>query len=68
MTFNIFTMTFKKKFAAKSSYTAQDLDLLRKEISCKTLSDTSKIDIMQQAVAPCPEIEMSIKVNQLEAF
>ena len=35
--------------------------MLRKEISCKRLSDTSKIDIMQQAVAPCPEIVMSIK-------
>ena len=49
------------KFIAKSSYKVQDLDLLRKEISCKTLSDTNKIDIMQQAVAPCPEIVMSIK-------
>ena len=39
----------------------QDLDLLLKEISCKTLSDTNKIDIMQQAVTPCPEIIMSIK-------
>ena len=39
----------------------QDLDLLRKEISYKTLSNTNKIDIMQQAVAPCPEITMSIK-------
>ena len=37
------------------------MDLLRKEISCRTLSDTGKIDIMQQAVAPCPEIVMSIK-------
>ena len=49
------------KFTAKSSYTAQDLDLLRKEILCKTLSNTNKVDIMQQAVAPCPEIVMSIK-------
>ena len=49
------------KFTAKSSYTVQDLDLLRKEISCKTLSDINKINIMQQAVAPCPEIVMSIK-------
>ena len=49
------------KFTAKSSYTTQDLDLLHKEISCKILSDTNKIDIMQQAVAPCPEIVMSIK-------
>ena len=36
----------------------KDLDLLRKEILCKTLSDTNK---MQQAVAPCPEMVMSIK-------
>ena len=49
------------KFIAKSSYTTQDLDLLCKEILCKTLSDTNKINIMQQAVAPCPEITMSIK-------
>ena len=35
--------------------------MLRKEISCKTLSDTNKIDIIQQAVAPCPEIVMSVK-------
>ena len=37
------------------------MDLLQEEIACKTLSDTNKIDIMQQAVAPCPEIVMSIK-------
>ena len=49
------------KFIAKSSYTTQDLNLLCKEISCKTISDNSKIDIMQQAVAPCPEIIMSVK-------
>ena len=49
------------KFITKSSYTAQDLDLLHKEISCKTLNDINKIDIMQQAVAPCLEIIMSIK-------
>ena len=35
--------------------------LLRKEISCKHLSDDNKFDIMHQAVAPCPEIVMSIK-------
>ena len=37
------------------------MDLLREEIACKTLSDINKINIMQQAVAPCPEIVMSIK-------
>ena len=37
------------------------MDLLHEEIACKTLSDTNKIDIMQQAVALCLEIVMSIK-------
>ena len=34
------------KFTAKSSYMAQDLDLLHEEIACKTLSDTNKINII----------------------
>ena len=38
-----------------------DLDLLRKKILCKTISDDSKLDIMHQAVAPCLEIVMSVK-------
>ena len=37
------------------------MDLLHEEIACKALSDTNKIDIMQQAVAPCQEIVMLIK-------
>ena len=49
------------KFIAKLCYTTQDLDLLCKEISCKTISDNSKINIMQQAAAPCLEIIMSVK-------
>ena len=49
------------KFIAKLSYTSQDLDLLQRELSCKTISDSNKLDIMNQAVAPCPEIVMSIK-------
>ena len=49
------------KFVAKSCYTSEDLDLLRKEILCKSTSDDSKLNIMHQTVAPCPEIIMSIK-------
>ena len=44
------------------------MDLLREEIACKTLSDTNKINIMQQAVAPCPEIVMSIKGKQTRSL
>ena len=40
---------------------AQDLDLLCKELSCKQLSDDSKLNIMHQAVALCLEIIMSLK-------
>ena len=42
-------------------YTTQDLDLLLKELSCKSISDDNKLDIMHQAVTPCPEIVMTIK-------
>ena len=49
------------KFVTKSCYTSKDLDLLLKELSCKSISDDTKLDIMHQAVAPCPEITMLIK-------
>ena len=54
------------KFVAKSQYTSQDLDLLLKELSCKSISDDNKLDIMHQAVTPCPEIIMSIRGKQLK--
>ena len=37
------------------------MDLLLQELSCKTIRDDSKLDIMHQAVAPCPKIIMTIK-------
>ena len=49
------------KFIVKSRYTTTDLDLLLQDISCKTISDDSKLSIMQQAVAPCTEININIK-------
>ena len=49
------------KFTTKLCYTTHNLDLLQKELSCKTISDDSKLDILQQAVARCPEIVMLIK-------
>ena len=49
------------KFIAKSCYTTQGLNLLLQELSCKSISIDSKLDIMHQAVALCPEIVMTIK-------
>ena len=37
------------------------MDLLLQELSCKTIRDDSKLNIMYQAVAPCPKIIMTIK-------
>ena len=37
------------------------MDLLLQELSCKTISDDSKLHIMHQAVALCPKIIMTIK-------
>ena len=47
---------------------AQDLDLLRKELSCKQFSDDSKLDIMNQAVAPCLVIIMSLKGKSVKSL
>ena len=44
------------------------MDLLQRELSCKTISDSNKLDIMNQAVAPCPEIVMSIKVKPTKSL
>ena len=56
------------KFVAKSHYISQDLDLLLKELSCKSISDNNKLDIMHQAVAPCPEITMTVKGKPTESL
>ena len=34
------------KFIAKSCYMSQDLDFVRKELSCKTISHNNKLNIM----------------------
>ena len=56
------------KFVAKLFYKVQDLDLLRKELSYKQLSDDSKLDIINQAVALCPEIIMSLKGKSVKCL
>ena len=49
------------RFVAKLCYMSQDLELMLKELSCKSISDDNKLNIMHQAVAPCPEIIMLIR-------
>ena len=42
--------------------------MLRSTVTCKTLSETERYNIMEQAVAPCPEIIMSIKGHRVRAL
>ena len=55
-------------FVGKQQYISADLELLRRMVSCNTMSDTSKIEIMEQAVAPCPHLMMDVKGKTFKAL
>ena len=48
-------------FIPKSKYTKEDIDCLFQTVSSNTISDEEKINILEQAVAPCPETKITIK-------
>ena len=56
------------KFVGKQQYTYADLELLRKIVSCNTMSDASKIEIMERMVAPCLHVMMDIKGKTFKAL
>ena len=45
-----------KQFLGKRVYNDSELELLRTTVTCKTLTESERFTIMEQAVAPCPEI------------
>ena len=47
-------------FTSKKTYSAADLDYIRTTVTCKSVTDNVKLSIMEEAVAPCPEIAMTI--------
>ena len=49
-------------------YNDTELEMLRTTVTCKTLTETEHYHIMEQAVAPCPEIIMSIKGHRIRAL
>ena len=51
------------KFTPKNKYTKEDIDCLFQTVTCSSISEEDKITILEQAVAPCPEIEIQIKTN-----
>ena len=52
------------KFTPKNKYTKEDIDCLFQTITCSSISEEDKITILEQAMAPCPEIEIRIKDNK----
>ena len=57
-----------KQFLGKRVYNDSELELLRKTVTCKTLTKSECYTIMEQAVAPCPEITMIIKGQKVRAL
>ena len=44
-----------KQHLGKRVYNDSKLELLRTTVTCKTLTESERYTIMEQAVAPCPE-------------
>ena len=57
-----------KQFLGKRVYNKSELDVLRTTVTCKTLTEAERYNIMEQAVAPCPEITMIIKGQKVRAL
>ena len=57
-----------KQFLGKRVYNDSELELLRTTVTCKTLTEAERYNIMEQAVAPCPEITMIIKGQKVRAL
>ena len=57
-----------KEFLGKRVYNDSKLELLRTTVMCKTLTESERYTIMEQAVAPCPETTMIIKGQKVWAL
>ena len=57
-----------KQFLGKRVYNDSELELLRTTVTCKTLTESERYTIMEQAVAPCPEITMIITGQKVRAL
>ena len=57
-----------KQFLGKRVYNDSELELLHTTVMCKTLTESECYTIMEQAVAPFPEITMIIKGQKVRAL
>ena len=49
------------KFIPKTNYSKEDIDCLFQTVTSNTIRSLDKLDILEKAVAPCPEINIQIK-------
>ena len=49
------------KFIPKAKYSKEDIDCLFQTVTSNTITSVDKLDILEKAVAPCPEINIQIK-------
>ena len=51
----------KTKLSGKKQFTNEDWEQLVEQVRCNSISKTSKLEIMAQAAAPCPEVTLKTK-------
>ena len=51
----------KTKLSGKKQFTDEDWEQLVEQVRCNSISTASKLEIMAQAVAPCPEVTFKTK-------
>ena len=51
----------KTKLSCKKQFTDEDWEQLVEQVRCNSISSASKLEIMAQAVAPCPEVTLKTK-------
>ena len=49
------------KFIPKSKYSQEDINCLFETVTSNNISNLDKLEILEKAVAPCPEISIKIK-------
>ena len=62
------TSTGKAKLSGKRQYSDNDWEQLVEHVRCNTITRASKLEIMEQAVAPCPEVTLKTKGSTFKAL
>ena len=62
------TLTGHPKFNGQRHYTEKDIKILEEHVRSCSISNVSKLEIMEQAVAPCPEVNLKAKGTEFKSL